>query len=430
MQLRSRNRRIWISLPLLLALGGFLHAGDWPRFRGPNGAGIAADKDVPVKWNEDNVLWKTAIPGIGHSSPIVCRGQVFLQSASEDAKEHWLISLDAATGKILWKTPSSGRSARKHPLNSFASSTPASDGQRVYDVSWDGKDIHLGAFDFKDGKPIWEKNLGGFKSQHGVGHSPMLIDGKVILANDQDGSSHLLAVDAKSGAKVWQVERKPFRTCYSTPILRDRPDGGKELIVASTAGISGYNPADGKVNWWYTWSFRSMPLRTVASPILTKDLVIATSGDGSGVRDTIAVKLGVEGDVTADNLAWENRKNEPFSYVPCLLARGDYLFSVHDKGKASCHLASSGEEVWNERLDAAGFTASPVLVDGKIYTVANNGSVYVYEAAAQFKLLAKNTVGEQVSSSPAVADNRLFIRGEEHLFCIGKPSAKQGAARR
>lgn len=427
MQPRSRNQRLSLALLLVLSVSGIASAADWPRFRGPNGAGTALDKDVPIKWNDANVLWKTAIPGVGHSSPIVCRGRVFLQSASEDGEEHWLISLDAATREILWKTPSSGHSTKKHPLNSFASSTPATDGQRVYAISWDGKDIHLGAFDFQGGKAIWEKNLGSFRSQHGVGHSPMLIDGKVILANDQDGSSHLLAFDARTGNAVWQVERRPFRTCYSTPIIHVRPDGGKELIVASTAGISAYNPADGKVNWWYTWSFRGMPLRTVGSPILTNALVVATSGDGSGVRDTIAVKLGGDGDVTRSNLAWENRKNEPFSYVPCLLAHGDHIFSVHDKGKASCHLTSSGEEVWSERLDTAGFTASPILVDGKIYAVSNKGSVYVYEAAAEFRLLAKNAVGEHVSSTPAVADNRLFIRGDKHLFCIGKPSAKRSA---
>jgi outer membrane protein assembly factor BamB len=429
MQPRSCNRRFWLALVVLLPLCGLAAAGDWPRFRGPNGAGTAADKDVPVKWTSENVLWKTAIPGVGHSSPIVHSGRVFLQSASKDGKERWLICLDAATGEILWKTSSSGQSARKHPLNSLASSTPATDGQRVYAVFWDGKDIHLSAFDFKDGKPLWEKDLGSFKSQHGVGHSPMLIDGKVILANDQDGSSRLLALDAKSGDKVWEAERKPYRACYSTPFIHVKPDGGKELIVASTAGITSYNPADGKANWWYTWSFSGMPLRTVGSPIMANGLVIATSGDGSGARDTIAVKLGGEGDVTRSNLAWENRKNYPFSYVPCLLAHGEYLFSTHDKGIASCHLANSGEDLWSERLDTVGFTASPILVDGKVYAVANNGSVYVYEAAAKFKLLAKNSVEEHVSSTPAVADNRLFIRGDKHLFCIGKPSAKRAEQR-
>jgi outer membrane protein assembly factor BamB len=253
----------------------------------------------------------------------------------------------------------------------------------------------------------------------------MVLDSKVILANDQDGSARLIALDARNGDTVWEAERKAYRTCYSTPFVHKKPDGGEELIVASTAGITSYRPADGKANWWYNWTFAGMPLRTVASPILANDLVIANSGDGSGARHLIAVKLGGKGDVTADNLVWENRKNYPFSYVPCLLASGDYLFSLHDKGIASCHEARTGEQEWSERLDAAGFTASPIEVDGKIYAVANNGSVYVFEAAAKFKLLAKNTVGERVSSTPAVADNRLFIRGDEHLFCIGKSAAKK-----
>lgn len=428
MQPRPRIWRFWLAVIVLLPACGLASAGDWPRFRGPNGAGIADDKDVPVKWTEENILWKTAVPGVGHSSPIVCKGRVFLQSASEDGGERWLLCLDAGKGDIVWKIPSPGERAKKHSLNSLASSTPATDGERVYAAFWDGRAIHLGAYSFKDGKPLWVHDLGSFKSQHGFGHSPMLFDGKVILANDQDGSSNLLAFDAKSGDRVWQTDRKPYRACYSTPLLRHKPDGSQELIVASTAGITGYDPADGKANWWYTWKFARSPLRTVGSPILAGNLLIATSGDGAGDRDVIAVKLGDRGDVTAGNLAWQNRKNYPFPYVPCLLSHGDYLFGVHDKGIASCHLARSGEEVWRRRLDS-GFTASPILVDGKIYAVSQSGSVHVIAAAAEFKLLASNSIGEAVSSSPAVAENRLFIRGENHLFCIGKPAAKSTTQR-
>ena len=170
-----------------------------------------------------------------------------------------------------------------------------------------------------------------------------------------------------------------------------------------------------------------MALRTVGSPITAKGLVFATSGDGKGYRDTIAVKLGGKGDVTADHLAWQNRKEYPFPYVPGLLARGDHLFSVHDKGTASCHAALTGEELWKEDLKH-NFWASPILVDGKVYAVAEDGTVYVFAAdQAGFKLLARNDVGESVSSTPAVADNRLYIRGTSHLFCIGKPGLKSAA---
>jgi outer membrane protein assembly factor BamB len=428
MQPRTRNRCFLFALVILPLAWGLAGASDWPRFRGPNGAGIATDKDVPVKWTaDDGVLWKTAIPGIGHSSPIVHGGRVFLESSSEDGKTRLLLALDAATGEIVWKTNAPGRTARKHPLNSLASSTPTTDGERVYAVFWDGADIHLAAYDFKHGKPIWTQNLGRFVSQHGVGHSPMLIDGKVILANDQDGTSHLHAFDARTGAKVWQTERRPFRTCYSTPFIRTRENGTKEIIVASTAGITGYDPDNGKANWSYTWSFPKKPLRTVASPIAGNGLVFATSGDGDGSRHAIAIKLGVKGDVTPSNLVWENGKERYSPYVPCLLVKGEHLYSVSDTGHAACHIAATGEEVWREQVSKDGFTASPILVDGKVYAVAKKGTVFVFEAAPTFKLLAKNAIGESVSSTPAVADNRLFIRGEEHLFCIAKPPAKKAA---
>jgi outer membrane protein assembly factor BamB len=398
-------------------------ASDWPRFRGPNGAGTSADKDVPVKWTTENVLWKKEIPGVGHSSPIVHGGRIFLQSSPRDGKERWLIALDAASGELLWKAADPGAPTRKHVLNSLASSTPATDGERVYAVFWDGKDILLAAYNAKNGQVVWHKDLGGFVSQHGVGHSPMIVDGKVILANDQDDSAHLLAFDARTGEKLWDVERKAFRTCYSTPFVHVKSEGGKELIVASTAGITGYNPADGSVNWSYTWSFSGMPLRTVASPIASGDLVFATSGDGGGDRHVIAVKLGGKGDVTATNLVWHiDRKHHPLPYVPCCLALGDHLYYVSDKGMAACRLKRTGEEVWQENLRVP-FTASPILVDGKIYAVSQKGSVFVFEAAPKFKLLARNEIEEAVSSTPAVADNRLYIRGEKHLFCIGKPAS-------
>ncbi|HTU91791.1 MAG TPA: PQQ-binding-like beta-propeller repeat protein [Gemmataceae bacterium] len=423
MQPRPCSWRFWLASIVLLPACGLAGGGDWPRFRGPNGAGTAADKDVPVKWTDENILWKTAIPGVGHSSPIVCKGRIFLQSAAEEGGERWLLCIDAAKGEILWKTRSPGELAKKHPLNSFASSTPATDGQRVYAAFWDGRAARLGAYDFKDGKPLWNNDLGSYSSQHGFGHSPMLIDGKVILANDQDGASHLLAFDAKSGGKVWQTERRPYRACYSTPIIRVKPDGGKELIVASTTSITGYNPADGKPNWWYTWKFAGKSLRTVGSPILAGNLVIATSGDGDGSRDVIAVKLGSQGDVSGTNLVWQDRRTRYFPYVSCFLSRGDYLYSVSDTGWAACHDARTGKEVWRESLCKDGFTASPILVDGKVYAVNQKGVAYVFEAAPKFKLLARNRMGEAVSSTPAVADNRLFIRDETHLFCIGNPTA-------
>jgi outer membrane protein assembly factor BamB len=392
-------------------------ASDWPRFRGPNGTGVAADTGVPVRWTEqDGVLWKVPIPGVGHSSPVIGGGRVFLQSASADGDARWLLCLDAATGKTLWRQEAPGRRAKINTKNSLASSTPALDGERVYAAFWDGQNITLCAYDFR-GERAWSRDLGGFKSQHGAGFSPIVVDDLVILSDDQDGAAVLLALDARTGKTRWQAARKAYRACYSTPFVLER-EGGKELIVVSTAAVTGYDPRTGAENWHCDWPTARMPLRTVSSPVLADGLIIATAGDGQGDRLAIGVKPGGRGDVTATNRAWEDRKTLP--YVPSPLALGEHVYTVNDKGFAACHVARTGALVWQQDRLSGPVTASPVLVDGKVYAVAEDGSVYVFAAAPTFKLLAKNSVGEPVSASPAVADNRLYIRGQNHLFCIGQ----------
>jgi outer membrane protein assembly factor BamB len=276
------------------------------------------------------------------------------------------------------------------------------------------------AYDFK-GELVWQRDLGKYQSQHGPGHSPIVYQGKVIYANDQDGSAELLALDARTGKTVWQVERKPFRACYSAPMVLEKTGSAPELLVASTAGITSYEPATGKENWKYVWTFTRMPLRTVASPVVGDGVVVATSGDGAGDRHVIAVRLGGKGDVTETHLAWEDRK--ACTYVPTMLAVGEHLYSVNDAGLARCQVARTGEEVWSHRLGSP-VTASPILIDGKVYAAGEDGSIYVYQASTTFKLLAKNSVGEPISATPAVAENRLFVRGLEHLFCIGNASTK------
>ena len=415
-----------LALTTMLTIGLLLSSrawgADWPRFRGPNGTGIATDKNVPVHWTEANVLWKTVIPGQGNSSPIVWGNHVFLQSADASGKERYLICLSANDGKILWTRAVPSSKAYIHSLNTWASSTPATDGQNVYALFWDGSAVALYAFDFQ-GNQIWKHDLGGFTSQHGPGASPIVHEGKVFFLFDQDNdywltpSSKLIALDAKSGKTAWEVQRKAFRACYSTPFILDDPVRGPELIVASTAGIAGYQPHTGKENWNWTWHFDRMALRTVASPVFGQGLIFANSGDGSGERNTVAVRPGKNGGSDSPRLVWENKKILP--YVPSMLAWEDYLFAVNDKGLALCYLAQTGKPLWNEHL-ANGFSASPVLIDAKIYAVSEDGEVFIFPAAPSFKQLAKNSIGEKVRATPAVANNRLFIRGQQHLFCIGQ----------
>jgi outer membrane protein assembly factor BamB len=412
-----------LPLAALLLAAAAAEAGNWPRFRGPNGTGTVDDTNVPVAFTEkNNLLWKTAIPGVGHSSPIVWGDSLFLQSAAKDASERWLICVNTNDGSIRWKAPVPGGKGHTHELNTLASSTPATDGERVYSLFWDGDKIGMYAHDFK-GNKVWERALGTFKSQHGVGGSPMVHEGKVYFANDQDGSAVLLALDAKTGEVAWEAKRKDFRACYSTPFLMEK-GGPAELIVGSTAGITSYDPAKGTVNWDYTWKFNfTKPLRTVASPIAANGMIFANSGDGDGSRQTIAIKVGGKGQDVSKNLVWENHEKNVFPYVPCFLARGDYLFTVNDKAEAVCYRAATGEQVWSERL-GNGVTASPIMVNGNVYVVDRDGKVFVFAAEKEYKLLGKSSIGEPVSATPAVADGKLYIRGQEHLFCIGNKSGK------
>lgn len=422
----TRNKFTWIAVVVIsLGLTGSASASDWPRFRGPNGTGISSDKGIPIQWTQTDFLWKTPIPGLGNSSPIVWGNHVFLQSADITGKERYLICLSANDGKILWSRPVPSSKAHTHPYNTGASSTPATDGQYVYAHFWDGSAVAIYAFDFQ-GNQIWKHELGGFTSQHGPGASPIAHEGIVYFPYDQDNDywltpcSVLIALDAKTGKTAWEVQRKAFRACYSTPFILESPTHEQELIVASTSGITGYHPRTGKENWHWTWHFDRMPLRTVASPIFSQGLIFANSGDGGGDRHAVAVRPGQNGEVTSANLAWENKKILP--YVPTMLGWQDYIFAVNDKGMALFYLAQTGKPVWDQHL-ASAFSASPVLIDGKIYAVSEDGEVFIFPAAPSFKQLAKNSIREKVRATPAVANNRLFIRGQEHLFCIGRKEA-------
>ncbi|MBL8799013.1 MAG: PQQ-binding-like beta-propeller repeat protein [Planctomycetia bacterium] len=408
-----RSRHPALCLCLLLACVTFAieptaGAADWTRFRGPNGTGVAADKNVPVQWNDQNILWKVVLPGGGNSSPIIYGDKLFIQSA--DAKSRMLLCIDVKDGKIIWNKSVPGGTAKTHAKSSLASSTPATDGERVYCYFWDGKDVSVSAFDFK-GNPVWHRVLGAFESQHGAGASPMLVDGKVIVNNDQDGKSELIALDAKTGQPAWQVPRPPFRACYSTPFVLEK-NGKTELIVVSTAGVTSYNPKTGGQNWNWEWKFDGMALRTVGSAVAANGIIFAGSGDGSGARHMVAVRDDGKG------LVWQEKKVMP--YVPCMLTQGEHLYYVNDRGIAGCLDGKTGKEVWSQRLPGTGVFASPVLIDGKIYASSEDGSVTVYEAAPAFKQLAKNSIPEPILASPAVANDRLYIRGKTTLYCIGK----------
>lgn len=405
---------------LLLTLMQLCSFGeDWNRFHGPNGTGVSNDKNIPTQIAEKNILWKLPIPGKGHSSPIVSKGKIFFQTASDDQSKRILYCVDTS-GKVAWTKDIPGGKAKTHQLNSPASSTSAADGQRIYSVFWDGNDQTLYAHDY-DGKELWKRDLGHFNSEHGAGLSPMVVGDKVILNNDQGnqkakGPATVQAFDKISGNPAWEKSRTGFRSCFATPIVMEQPDSAPHVIVASTAAVTAYDPKDGKVIWNHEWKFEKSPLRTVGGPVVHEGIVFATAGDGGGDRSMIALKPDGKGGATK---VWGKTKGTP--YVPSILVSGGLIFWLSDKENvAVCADAKTGNILWSERLGSGSVSASPILVNGNIYSISEPGTMYVFKADKEFELVSKFDFGEGVLASPAVADGKLYVRGEKHLFCIGK----------
>jgi outer membrane protein assembly factor BamB len=403
---------------------------NWERFRGPNGRGTAADKNIPVQFDDkENVLWKLPLPGYGNSSPVIWGRHLFLQTASADGSQRLLSCIDVKEGKEIWARGIPGAKSTIHAKNTLASATPATDGQAVFVPFWDGKEVFLVAYNMK-GDLLWNKPMGHFDSQHGAGASPILYRDKVIFYNDMDKENFktkapvanpaiLYALNKKTGAVVWELPREAFRACYSAPFILETAGSPPELIVTSTTSIVSYNPDNGAENWKWHWTFKGMPLRTIGGTHYLDGMLFNCSGDGSGPRHMTAVLLGGTGKNAKPRQVWENNKD--FPYVPCLLSRNGHIYFVNDAGFAGCFEAKTGKRAWFERLPDAAFTASPVMIDDKIYAPSEEGDVYVFTATpTAFQPIAKNHLPEAIRASPAVADGRLYIRGQHHLFCVGK----------
>ncbi len=386
---------------------------DWSRFRGPNGSGIAEGKLPTIDPNKP--LWKIEIPGRGAGSPIVIGGKVFVQTASKDGKTRTLLCLNAANGSTVWTKDLPGTTATTHPKNSFASSTPASDGEMVYCAWWDGSGVALHAYNMK-GDEKWQASLGGYVSQHGPGMSPVLHEGLVFVNVDDDQRAELVAFDAKTGDKKWQMDRKAYRASYSTPFILKRDNKPAELVLGTTTAITAYEPATGKINWNYEipWPAGKMPLRVIGHPVFAGGLIVMSCGDGGGSRYMVAINPE---DKTLTKV-WEISRETP--YVPCILAKGELLFWVTDKpGLGCCAEAKTGKVLWSERLFEKEVTSSPIMVGDEILAIGESGDVVVFKASKEFEAVTKVNLKEAVYATPAAADGKVFIRGTSHLFCFG-----------
>lgn len=414
------------TLFLILSLIGCtldaVRAENWPQFRGPTAQGVSTEKNPPLQWSAtENVAWKTGLPGESWSSPIVWGDRVFVTTATDGGESCRVVSLDRKTGKILWdKEVFKQVQRRKQARNTFATPTPATDGERVYAVFNDGSFVALNL----DGSPAWENRDYKFFGEHGLGSSPILHGGLLIMARDgsSDGEdkkigwqrawdqARVIALDAKTGKERWQGKRGLSRISHGVPCIWEH-DGEAQVVTEAGDVVQGFDLKTGK----RLWSSKVTGEGKVPSTVIGDGLVFTCGGWGG--KETIkAFKLGGNGDLDETHLVWEQKKGMP--KVPSMVYVKPHLFAVTDGGIATCMKAATGEIVWQERV-GGNFSASPVAAAGRMYFVEDNGETTVIAVAPEFKMLAKNPLGEKVQASPALSQGQLFIRTEKNLFCIG-----------
>lgn len=398
------------TLSMLCAEG---RSENWPRFRGPNGSGISIAKTVPVSWTDDDYNWKIALPGRGVSSPVVWGQRLFVTSAELEAGKRHLLCINASDGSVLWRRDFDFEKHRKHKNNTFATSTPCVDADHVY-VLWQATSgSTLTALDH-DGKQIWQIDLGPFRGGHGSGTSPMVYQEVVVICNDHEGASFLLAVDRATGETKWKLARSGKRACYSTPCVYRRDGKNDELIfVHSYQGITSVDPRSGDKNWDIL-PFGTFKQRAIASPIVAGDLVIAGSGFTTAQRNVVAVRPQASSS-TAEEVY---RVTRYAPHIPTPLAFDRWLFLWDDRGIVACVELTTGESVWVKRVGGSYF-GSPVCVDGRLYCADRDGNVVVLAASDKYELLARNALGEPTCATPAVAGGVMYIRTDSQLFSLG-----------
>lgn len=457
-----------------------LHAEDWPQFRGPNGCAVAgATYSLPLEFSQTEKLKWQAPLGEGISSPIVADGRVFVTGMVAEQK-FAVFCFDAARGQLLWRREfETGKLPRITPPNSQASSTPASDGKRVYVYF---STLGIVALDAADGKVAWQRPLPApaYLMDWGAASSPIVYRDFVIFNQDDDLSPTLFAFDAATGRERWRAERPDMLAGYSIPVVCEA-NGQTDIVVAGSGKLKGYDPETGAERWTCNTMLRTI----MSSPVVRDGIIyvanqsygdekrtlkfallewLDTNQDGKLARDEIpkefwkrfdasdkdhngviegdeldtafqsadnmvgggatiqAIRGGGRGNVTATHVIWQNnyKVKVPPSNLTSPLVVGNQMFLVKKGGLSSSFDLVTGKSHWElSRIRNIGdYYASPVAGDGKIYVVGENGFVVVLAQGPTLNILAKNDMGEPCIASPAIADGRLFIRSREKLFCV------------
>ena len=407
------SRLLFVAAFVLAFVPSISRAENWPRFMGANGSGVSPQKGIPTTWSEGNLAWNIELPGEGHSAPIIWEKDLFVTSAEDKGLTRHLLCLDAATGSEKWRRTIGMNESGKHLKSSWASSTPATDGKLVYVAFADQEKYLVSAYDFQ-GNLVWRRDVGDFESQHNLGVSLMLFEDMLIVPNEQDGPSSMMALDKATGATRWRTLTEIAKVSYSTPIIVPDAAGKPQLICASQAmGIMSLNPHTGDRNW----ANGSFPLRTVASPVYGNGLLIASCGQGGryGVSQIAVDATGKLDDKGQPKIVWERKKLIP--YVPTPIVYEGHLYEWSDEGIVSCVSLKDGSDVWSKRI-GGNYSGSPLCIDGKIYGVSEKGDVVVIKAAPEYELLGTTPLGEGSHSTPSVANGRAYFRTFKRLICL------------
>jgi outer membrane protein assembly factor BamB len=404
-------------------------AEEWPGWRGPRGDGTSAETGVPRTWGpKENIAWMAPIPGVGHSSPVVWGDHIFVTSCIEEQGKRLLVAVDRPTGKIVWQREVlRAPLERKHNLNSYASSTPVTDGRHVWVSFLQFPNAVVACYDFA-GNKVWQHSPGTLLSVHGFCSSPILYKDVLILNGDQDAQGYVVALDKHTGAERWRIDRPNRTRSYCTPILihtKKRPDA-TQLVLSGSKCVTGYDADTGKL----LWINRGPTEQYVASLVYHDDVLFLTTGFPE--FHLMGIDPDGEGDITdSKHILWHipHADNGPrgASYVPSPLASCGHFFVVSDPGYLSCLEAKTGKRLWMERLGRH-HSASGVLAEGRMYWVDDSGTTWVVKADPKFEVLHKNVLGEECYASPAIANGQVFLRCLHHLYCVGAaaPAAEAG----
>lgn len=399
---------------------------DWPRFRGPDGTSVSGDAHAPVTWSDaENIAWKTPLPGFGTSSPIVVGERVLLtcysgyglnaeQPGREEDLKRQLVCLDRGDGRVRWvrDVPAEQPEATYQDflvLHGYASSTPASDGQRVY-VCFGKSGTR--AYDL-EGNELWRFAVGTQAHYWGSAGSPVLL-GDLLLVNAAVESQSLFALDKQTGREAWRA--KGLLSAWSTPVVAELPGGGRELVLSVRSKLLGFEPQTGE----QLWTCKTEQSYAAPTPAVRGDILYAYAANPGQL---IAVRAGGRGDVSQSHVLWRTRGSG--SGITSPLVFGEQVFSVDDRGIATCVRASDGQLITTRRLAGGKFYASPVIAGDKLYAVSREEGVFVLKADSSLEQLARNRFSADDSifnATPAISAGQIFLRSDRFLYCLGKRS--------